>query len=177
MGGNDLNRVVPEVRADGATATSYAYDTAGRLVSSSDPNSQKTSWTYSHDDLVTRIAYTNALTPTGPIIFGYDSVYRRLTSRTDDAGTTSYAYEIVVEVLGHTGDPRDLRGPYLTNHAGIPKLRNAAVGGGHRSRRSPVAGGDPPAVTREVEVRTNPTTAGGGGGNGGEAAWRPERDF
>ena len=89
---DSLNRVVREVRADGVTDTDYTYDATGRLVSTTDPNAQTVTWTYGVDDLVTQVAYTNPVTPTGVITFAYDPVHRRLTSRTDDAGTTSYTY-------------------------------------------------------------------------------------
>ena len=54
-------RVTREVRADGMTATQYVYEsTTNRLKTATDPKAQITTYTYSLDDSVQQVVYTNA---------------------------------------------------------------------------------------------------------------------
>lgn len=53
-------RVVGEVRADGVTATTYTYDTLGRLTIVTDPKNQVTTYTYAPDDAVAGLTWTDA---------------------------------------------------------------------------------------------------------------------
>lgn len=85
-------RVVREIRADGVTATEWAYDSAGRLVSTTDAKGQVTTVAYTLDNKTASIVFTNAEISTPSISYEYDSVHARRISMTDGSGTTSYGY-------------------------------------------------------------------------------------
>jgi RHS repeat-associated protein len=86
-------RVTREVRADGVTATTYTYGAAsGRLVTTTDPKEQVTTYTYALDDVLLSTAYTNAEIATPTVNYTYDTQYGRLATMTDGTGVTTYAY-------------------------------------------------------------------------------------
>ena len=87
-------RVTREVRADGVTATQYQYEaTTSRLKSLIDPKGQLTTYTYSVDDALAHVAFSNAEHPTPSVSYTYDPTYARLTTMDDGTGTTQYAYK------------------------------------------------------------------------------------
>jgi RHS repeat-associated protein len=86
-------RVVQEVRADGVTTTSYAYEPAsGRLHTLTDPKGQVTTYTYFADDAMASLSWSNAAVPTPPVSFTYEVGYPRTATMVDGTGTTSYTY-------------------------------------------------------------------------------------
>jgi RHS repeat-associated protein len=86
-------RVTREVRADGVTATVYAYQPAsGRLATVTDPKGQVTTYGYATDDSVIGMTYTNAVIQTPGVVYTYDPVYPRVATMVDGTGTTSYTY-------------------------------------------------------------------------------------
>jgi YD repeat-containing protein len=85
--------VIREIRADGVTTTTYAYQPAsGRLATVTDPKGQVTTYSYAGDDAVTAITFSNAAVPTPGVSYTYDPVYPRVTAMTDGTGATSYEY-------------------------------------------------------------------------------------
>jgi RHS repeat-associated protein len=88
-------RVIQEIRADNSTTTTYTYDDAGRLKTFTDANGQTTVYDYYLDNALQQVSYQNAQQPTGTVTWAFDPVYRRVTSRTDDIGTTTYTYRAV----------------------------------------------------------------------------------
>jgi YD repeat-containing protein len=86
-------RVTRELRADGVTATLYAYQPrSGRLHTVTDPKGQVTTYTYHLDDTVQQVVYTNAPVATPSVSYTYDPVYSRVATMGDGTGTTSYTY-------------------------------------------------------------------------------------
>jgi RHS repeat-associated protein len=86
-------RVTREVRADGTTATQYAYEsTANRLKTATDPKGQVTTYTYNLDDSLQRVAYTTASIATPSVSYTYDPAYARVATMIDGTGTTIYTY-------------------------------------------------------------------------------------
>jgi RHS repeat-associated protein len=74
------------------TKVKYAYDEAGRMITRTDALGQATNYTYTTDDRVAGVSYTNAKNPTAPVSFAWDGTYPRIDSMTDGTGTTSYTY-------------------------------------------------------------------------------------
>jgi RHS repeat-associated protein len=84
-------RVTKETRADASTET-YDYEsTTSRLKRITDAKLQTKTLTYLADDEVQQVTYSNP-SATPNVSFTYDPNYRRLSSYTDGAGTTHYAY-------------------------------------------------------------------------------------
>jgi RHS repeat-associated protein len=95
-------RVTREVRADGTTATQYAYEsTTSRLKTVTDPKGQVTTNTYNLDDSLQQVAYTNATIATPSVSYTYDPAYARLATMVDGTGATAYTY-VSSGVLGAT---------------------------------------------------------------------------
>ena len=88
-------RVTAEVRPNGSSVHYQYATTTSRLVQRTDAKTQVTTYTYGADGALVGISYSNATTATPAVSFAYDSAYPRLTSRTDGAGTTNYAYRAV----------------------------------------------------------------------------------
>ena len=84
-------RLTAEVYAD-ATRKTLTYDLAGRLKSSTDALNQTKNISYTPDDRVAGLSYSNAINATPSVVFAYDPVHPRLVSMTDGIGTTSFAY-------------------------------------------------------------------------------------
>lgn len=91
---HDVGRVTREVRA-GMPDTVYTYDLAGRLATITDPKGQITNLAYNIDNTLQQVSYTNTTSATGTVNWTYDPTFRRVTSRTEDAGTTTYSYNAV----------------------------------------------------------------------------------
>ena len=77
--------------ADGRKFTN-TFDGSGRLVSTLDPKGQTTRLTYNIDGSIASRNYDNAVIPTSPVSYTYDSFYPRLKSWTDALGTTTRTY-------------------------------------------------------------------------------------
>lgn len=77
--------------ADGTKVT-YSYDDSGRLKSVRDALGQVKQYAYTPDNRLARIAYSYATVPTADVTFSYDPSFPRLTSMTDAAGTSLFAY-------------------------------------------------------------------------------------
>jgi len=106
-------RVTRELRADGVTATLYAYQPlSGRLQTVTDPKGQVTTYTYNLDDTVQQVVYSNAPIVTPSVSYTYDPVYSRVATMVDGTGTTSYTYHLAGS-LG-AGQVATVDGP-LTN--------------------------------------------------------------
>ncbi len=104
-----MARVTKETRTNGSFST-YAYDpTTGRLQSTTDPKQQVTTYSYSIDDSVASIAYTNAAIATPSVTMTSDPNYPRLATMTDGVGTTTYAY--VPAGTQGAGQPATVDGP------------------------------------------------------------------
>jgi RHS repeat-associated protein len=103
-------RITREVRADGVTATNYAYEPMrGRLRTVTDPKMQVTTSTYNVDDTLHQTAYTNATIATPSVSYTYEAGYNRLATVVDGIGTTTYAYK-AAGVLG-AGQVASVDGP------------------------------------------------------------------
>jgi YD repeat-containing protein len=85
-------RVVTETRADGTTETNYTYDATGRIATVTDPEGQVTTYTYSADNQIDDIMFTNETIATADLSFSYDTVYARVATMVDGTGTTAYTY-------------------------------------------------------------------------------------
>jgi RHS repeat-associated protein len=70
--------------------TRYGYDGAGNRTSVTDPSNRTTTYTYDAANQLTRVAYSDGVTPT--VTFTYDADGRRKTM-TDGTGTTTYTYD------------------------------------------------------------------------------------
>jgi RHS repeat-associated protein len=70
--------------------TTYVYDAVGNLKSKTDPEGRTTTDTYDSADRLTKIAYSDGVTPT--VENGYDAD-GRLTSRTDGTGSSSFSFD------------------------------------------------------------------------------------
>jgi YD repeat-containing protein len=68
------------------------YDSAGRLVATTDANGQTKTVTYNSDDTASRFDYVNTLHPTPSVRWTWDQDRRRVLSMSDGTGTTTYAY-------------------------------------------------------------------------------------
>jgi RHS repeat-associated protein len=84
-------RVTRKSLPDGA-ATYFDYDSSSRLVSQTDPLGQVKNLSYTADDKVAAISYSNAQNATSAVSFSYDSSFPLLTSMTDGTGKTTYTY-------------------------------------------------------------------------------------
>jgi YD repeat-containing protein len=88
-------RVTAEIRADGTTTTTYAYDLAGRLKTITDPKQQVTTYAYAADNATVSVTFANAQLTTPSITYTHDSNYDRVVAVVDGIGTTSYTYHPV----------------------------------------------------------------------------------
>jgi len=77
------------VQADGTFET-HAYDFSGRLVATVDPMGRTVTLEHALDNRVTKRDYSDPAT--ADVLFTYDALFPRLTSRQDGAGTTTFAY-------------------------------------------------------------------------------------
>ncbi|HTS48202.1 MAG TPA: RHS repeat-associated core domain-containing protein [Bryobacteraceae bacterium] len=86
------NRLTGKQFADGSHVTTTYENTTSRTKSITDQLGQIKTFTYSKDDAVTKVTYTNTVNPTSAVNFTYDPFFRRPTSMTDGSGTTTYSY-------------------------------------------------------------------------------------
>lgn len=81
-----------ELKFSDGTAVSYTYDSAGRLLSTTNARNLSSTYTYDNTGNLTGIHYTPDPTHlTYPNMFQYDP-YNRRTFMTDASGTTGYSY-------------------------------------------------------------------------------------
>ena len=106
-------RVTREGRADGTTDTQYTYElTTSRLKTITDPKGQVTTYTYTADDRLLGLAFTNETIATPDVSFTYETNYPRLSSMVDGTGTTTYTYN--APATAGAGQVASVDGP-LTN--------------------------------------------------------------
>jgi RHS repeat-associated protein len=85
-------RVTAKIYPDG-TQLNYVYENAtSRLKSVTDAKQQKTCYSYSNDNNLKQVAYSNAVVATPSVSFTYDTNYNRLLTMSDGIGTTTYGY-------------------------------------------------------------------------------------
>jgi RHS repeat-associated protein len=77
--------------------TVKTYDLAGNPASVIDPANRTSTYTYDKDDRLTKIAYSDGVTPT--VEYAYDADGQR-TSMTDGTGTTVYTYDQLDRLIG-----------------------------------------------------------------------------
>jgi len=93
-----LNRRASETDPLGRTRT-YGYDQTSNQTSLTDPAGQTTSNGYDDANRRTSVAYSDNRTP--GVAYGYDADGQR-TSMTDGTGQSSYAYDSLHRLTGHT---------------------------------------------------------------------------
>lgn len=98
-----------KVYADGTRYT-YAYDHSGRLVSIVDPMGRTKSLEFDTDDTLVELDYSDPNTP--DVTYSYDAFYRRLTSRLDGIGTTTFSYHPHDESTFGAGQLATSDGPF-----------------------------------------------------------------
>ena len=86
------NRVTAKQYADRSTITNTYEATTSRLHAVTDALQQVKQYSYTPDDSLTGITYSNTVNSTPNVTFTYDPYFRRLTSMTDGSGTTQYTY-------------------------------------------------------------------------------------
>jgi RHS repeat-associated protein len=105
-------RVTKEIRAN-ATEWIYEYeDTSSRMKSVTDPKDQVTTYSYTLDDNLQGVSYTNEQYETPNVSFTYETAYNRVSTMVDGTGTTTYGYHPVggTPPLG-TGSLSSVDGP------------------------------------------------------------------
>jgi RHS repeat-associated protein len=93
------NRVTGKQYADGRQFNNTYEATTSRLKAITDPLGQTKQYTYTEDDQLAGISYSNAVNPTANVTFTYDPYFLRLASMADGSGTTQYQY-LPVGALG-----------------------------------------------------------------------------
>jgi RHS repeat-associated protein len=84
--------------ATGGQTTSYSYDPAGNLLTSTDPNGITTTNTYTPLNQLATLLYAGSSAPS--VSYGYDANGNR-TSMTDGTGTSSYVYDPFNELTSY----------------------------------------------------------------------------
>lgn len=84
------------------TKTQLVYDTAGRVTTVTDAKGQVATYAYLLDGRVSSLTFSNAAVPTGGVSYQYDPIFGRLTTMTDDVGSTTYAYHPITEAPAYT---------------------------------------------------------------------------
>ena len=88
---DDQSRQIAKTYADG-TSQHAVYEGALSLVAmATDALGQNTIYSYNSDNTLATISYSSNQ-PTSSVSFSYDPAYRRVVSRTDGVGTTTYSY-------------------------------------------------------------------------------------
>jgi RHS repeat-associated protein len=85
-------RLTRQVRANGSDVDYVYENTTSRLKQITDARNQTKTFTYTSDNNVSAISYTNAQSPTSNVSFTYDSAYNRQVSMVDGIGTTTFTY-------------------------------------------------------------------------------------
>jgi RHS repeat-associated protein len=86
---DERGRVTKKINADSSFET-YTYDLSGRLQTEVDAMGRTTTYSHTVDDRMAKRDYSDTATP--DVTYAYDSLYPRLTSRVDGAGTTTFTY-------------------------------------------------------------------------------------
>lgn len=85
-------RLTAKEYGDGSVIT-YAYENAtSRLREVVDEKKQRTQFGYKIDNTLRSISYGSAILPAPAVTYTYDPDYKRVTSKTDGVGTTTYEY-------------------------------------------------------------------------------------
>jgi RHS repeat-associated protein len=96
-------RVMAKENAD-ASRINYQYEnTTSRLRQQIDEKQQVTQYSYTADDKVAAMHYSNTPVATPSVAYTYDADYDRVTSMTDGSGTTLYNYVPVGPTFGAGG--------------------------------------------------------------------------
>ncbi|MDD5198376.1 MAG: hypothetical protein PHC88_01110 [Terrimicrobiaceae bacterium] len=90
-------RVVKKIYADTKSETSTYESLSGRLSTLVNGNLQTKTYHYNVDNTLASVAYSGGSAP--GVSWGYDTVYKRVTSMLDGSGTTNYTY-VPVGTLG-----------------------------------------------------------------------------
>jgi RHS repeat-associated protein len=88
-------RVIRTIRPDGSDATITYENTTSRPKQLRDAKLQVVAIQYFADDNWKQVSYSNTTQPTPTVGFTYDSIYNRMATMTDGAGTTTYTYNPV----------------------------------------------------------------------------------
>jgi RHS repeat-associated protein len=86
-------RVTSKVYADGKIFTNAYENTTSRLKSVTDPLAQVKQYTWTLDNELAGITYSNVVNATPSVAFKYDPYFRRVTSMTDGSGSNQYHYQ------------------------------------------------------------------------------------
>ncbi len=78
---------------DGSSVTDTYEATTSRLHAVQDALGQVKQFSYTADDRLAGITYTNAVNPTASVSYTYDPYWPRMASMTDGTGTTTYSYQ------------------------------------------------------------------------------------
>ena len=107
-------RVTAKIFADGSQTT-YTYENAtSRLKTVTDALEQTTTYTYTMDNRVASVAYSNVVHYTPSVSYAYDPVHSRMASVTDGEGTTTYSYNLYNGQVG-AGKLASVDGPYAND--------------------------------------------------------------
>ncbi len=87
------SRVTGKTYADGKGSTDAYEATTSRLKSVTDALGQKKQYSYTIDNRLAGIAYTNAVNSTPNVSWKYDPYFVRPVSMTDGTGATAYTYQ------------------------------------------------------------------------------------
>ncbi|RTL42340.1 MAG: LysM peptidoglycan-binding domain-containing protein [Candidatus Melainabacteria bacterium] len=92
---------ITKTYADG-TVVNYNYDQyAARLRTKTDALNQKTVYMFNQDDTQNVVGYRNAVNATAPVLYTWDTNYKRLSSvKKPDWGTYTYTYNNYIVPLG-----------------------------------------------------------------------------
>jgi RHS repeat-associated protein len=112
-------RVTREIRANGSDID-YVYEaTTSRLKQRTDSKNQTRNYSYYADSALKQITYTNAVISTPTLTYTYDPAYKRLATRQDGTGTTSYSYHaIAVPPSVNAGRVSSIDGPLSNDTVG-----------------------------------------------------------
>ncbi len=107
-------RVTDKVYADG-TMMHYTYEKASsRLKSIQDAKGQFTQYSYTTDNNLSAVSYSNALIATPSVSFTYDTNYNRIVTMVDGVGTNTYSYYAVNGTVG-SGKLQAVDGPFAND--------------------------------------------------------------
>jgi RHS repeat-associated protein len=96
---NDVQgRLTSKQYADGSQVK-YLYErTTSRLRQVVDEKLQVATYLFNLDNSLHSVSYDNTVVPTPQVSYTYDPNYKRIISRTDGTGTTTYVYNPITEI-------------------------------------------------------------------------------
>jgi RHS repeat-associated protein len=92
---DNQNRPIQKSYPDGTSQTMVYENTTSRVKSITDAKGQVATNTYNLDNTVSQVVYTDATIATPTVSCTYDPVYPRISTMTDDTGTTTYSYNAI----------------------------------------------------------------------------------